>query len=95
MNTLQIEHPITDYSVWKRAFDRFAEARRGAGVLAHRVCRPQDDASYVVVELDFTTSEEAAGFAEFLRTKIWSNPEDSPALAGTPVTRILAVEDAA
>ena len=27
MTTLRIEHAITDYQLWKKAFDGFAEAR--------------------------------------------------------------------
>ena len=30
MTTLRIEHPITDYPLWKKAFDGFAEARANA-----------------------------------------------------------------
>lgn len=93
MKTLQIEHPITSYSVWKQAFDRFAEMRRGAGVLGHRVSRPLGEPEYIVVELDFATSDEASGFAEFLRTTVWSDAESSPGLAGAPVTRLLEVEE--
>jgi hypothetical protein len=89
MVTLHIEHPITDYGVWKSAFDRFDDTRRQSGVTHHRVHRPVDDSAYIVVHLDFATSEEAAAVLEFLRTKVWSSPLSAPALAGTPQTRIL------
>ncbi|RSS57017.1 hypothetical protein [Streptomyces sp. WAC01280] len=93
MITLHIEHPITDYTVWKAAFDRFAGARRDAGVLRHQVRRPVDDPAYVVVDLSFATADRAEGFLEFLRTRVWASPERAPALVGTPVTRVLAVEE--
>lgn len=32
MATLRIEHSISDFSVWKGAFDRFAAIRDQAGV---------------------------------------------------------------
>lgn len=89
MATLHIEHPITDFAVWKSAFDRFAPAREEAGVRRHRVQRPVDDPAYVVVDLEFDSVERAEGFLEFLRTRVWSSPGNAPALAGTPVTRIL------
>jgi hypothetical protein len=89
MTTLHIEHAITDYGVWKFAFDRFEELRRQSGVKHHRVLRPTDDPAYIVVNLDFATAEEAGAFLEFLRTKVWSTPQSAPALAGTPQTRIL------
>ena len=89
MTTLHIEHAITDYGVWKSAFDRFEELRRQSGVKHHRVLRPADDPAYVVVNLDFGTAEEAGAFLEFLRTKVWPLPQSAPALAGTPQTSIL------
>ena len=45
MPTLHIEHPITELDTWLAAFNRFAEARKGAGVTAQRVCQPTDDGS--------------------------------------------------
>lgn len=89
MPTLHIEHPITDLDTWKTAFDRVAEFRSASGVLGARVQQPVDDAHYVVIDLDFTTTLEAEQFLEFLRTKVWSSPEGSPALVGTPKTAIL------
>lgn len=94
MNTLRIEHPVTDYAVWKQAFDRFAGLREGAGVRGHRVRRPVDDPRYVVVDLDFDTAEQASSFLGILRTRVWSTPANSPALAGDPVTQILVTEEA-
>jgi hypothetical protein len=88
MPTLRIEHPIVDYTMWRAAFDSFAEARARAGVLDHRVLRPVDDERYIAVDLDFPTTEAAEGFLAFLRASVWSDPGSSPALAGAPVTRI-------
>ena len=89
MPTLHIEHAIVDFDLWQTAFARFAQARAGAGVLRHRVSRPVDDPRYVVVDLDFTTVDEARAFLAFLREKVWSTPANAPALVGAPVTRIL------
>ena len=89
MVTLHIEHAITDYPTWKGAFDRFAPARQQAGVRAHRIRRPVDDPRYVLIDLDFDTADAAAGFLGVLRERVWSIPANSPALAGTPDTRIL------
>ena len=89
MYTLSIEHAITDFRTWKAAFDRFADARQQAGVLAGRIRRPLDDQRYLVIELDFETAQKAEAFGRFLTTKVWSNPGASPALAGAPTLRIL------
>jgi hypothetical protein len=89
MTTLHIEHPVTDLAVWRAAFDRFAERRRTGGVSAERVQHPVDDDHYVVVDLDFPTREAAERFRGFLESAVWASPDTSPALAGTPRTRIL------
>ena len=89
MPTLHIEHRITDFDTWSSAFNRFADVRRDAGVRTQRVQRPFDDPAYVVVDLDFDTTEEAEAFLRFLNTKVWETRENAPALAGTPETMIL------
>ena len=89
MPTLHIEHPITDFDTWNAAFERFADIRAQAGVRRQRVQRPVDDAHYVVIDLDFDSTDEAERFLGFLRTTVWASRQSSPALAGTPRTRIL------
>lgn len=91
MVILHIAHPITDFETWAGAFARFADARREAGVRSHRVLRPTDDPCFVVVELDFATSDAAAAFRDFLRGTVWAVPANAPALAGTPETLLLEV----
>ena len=89
MPTLHIEHPITDFDVWASAFNRHADARRAAGVRAERIQQPVDNARYVVVDLDFDTTDKAEAFLRYLNTQVWQNRENSPALAGSPQTMIL------
>ena len=62
MATLHIEHSISDLTTWLRAFSRFEEARRKAGVRAVRVLQPLDDDKYIYVDLDFDNFEQAAAF---------------------------------
>jgi hypothetical protein len=87
MSTLHIEHPISDFTIWKAAFDRFAAVRLESGVRSHRIQRPVSDPRYIVLDLDFDSPAEAAAFLEFLQTRVWSSPET--ALAGDPRTAIL------
>jgi len=89
MVTLHIEHPISDLPTWIEAFDRFAERRRQGGVRAERVQRPVDDDHYIFVDLEFPAREQAQRFLSFLETTVWASRDSSPALAGTPRTRIL------
>ncbi len=95
MTTLHIEHPITDLQTWLRAFARFEEARRKAGVRAERVRQPVDDDKYIYVDLDFDSTEQAAAFLEFLETTVWASRDASPALDGTPRARVLRDVDMA
>jgi hypothetical protein len=89
MATLHIEHAISDLDTWLGVFGRFAEARNKAGVKAERIHQPVDDDKYIYVELDFDGTEQAEAFKSFLETKVWSSPDASPALEGTPRARVL------
>jgi hypothetical protein len=89
MTTLRIEHAITDYQLWKKAFDRFAAARENAGVRGTAIRRPVDDPNYLMLDLEFDSAEVARAFAAFLAEHVWSSPASSPGLAGAPHTRIL------
>ncbi len=66
MTTLRIEHAITDYQLWKKAFDGFAEARASAGVRGCAIRRPVDDPNYLMLDLEFDTARVAEAFARFL-----------------------------
>ncbi len=93
MPVVQLEHPVSDFALWKAAFDRDPIGRRGLGVRRHRIVRPVDDPDYVVVELEFRTTEEAERCRAALG-RLWASREAAPALAGAPQTRIVeAVED--
>ena len=93
MATRHIEHAITDLATWRGAFDRFAEARASAGVTASRIYQPLDDEAYVIVHLDFSTTEAATRFRGFLEENVWSTPTNSPGLAGSPTARVLRSAD--
>jgi hypothetical protein len=89
MPTLHIEHPISDLDTWLTAFGRLADRRAAAGVTTERIWQPAGDERYIVIDLDFHTTEEAASFLQFLQTQVWASSTAAPALAGTPRTSIL------
>ena len=91
MTTLRIEHEISDYSIWKTAFDSFAAARAQAGVDGIAVRQPVDDPRYVLLDLEFETRSRAEAFEQFLHQHVWSSPTSAPGLVGEPRTRILDV----
>ncbi len=90
MPVLHIEHPITDLNTWLAAFKNFTTVRRQAGVTSERVWQPCDDPQYIVVNLEFESEPEAAEFRTFLRERVWSSPDLSPGLAGSPRALILS-----
>ena len=51
--------------------------------------QPVDDDKFIYVELDFDTAEQAEAFKGFLETRVWSSPDASPGLGGTPRARVL------
>lgn len=89
MPTLHIEHAITDLPTWLAAFGRFADARRDAGARNERIHQPVRDPNYVVVDLDFETTDGADAFLRFLEAVVWSDPVNAPALAGSPRSLVL------
>jgi hypothetical protein len=91
MTTLRIEHAIHDYDTWQRAFDGFAAARAKAGVRGYTIRRPAGDPKYLMLDLDFDTAGQARAFEHFLRQRVWSSPDSSPALAGAVQTQILDI----
>lgn len=93
MFTLHIEHPISDFAIWRNAFDGFAEMRGRSGVLSHTIRQPADDPAYVLIDLDFDTAGQAANFLDLLKTRVWANRDNSPGLAGEPITHILEVRE--
>ncbi len=43
MHVLRVEHGVSDYDAWKRAFDSDPIGREAGGVRAYRVLRAADD----------------------------------------------------
>ena len=94
MVTLQLEHGIRSFDMWKAAFDRDPIDRRGLGVRRHRILRPLDDPNYVIVSLDFDSIAAAEAGGAALR-ELWGTGTAAPALIGEPTVRIVTViEDA-
>jgi hypothetical protein len=92
MTILHVEHAISDFDVWKRAFDSDPVQRKQSGVRRYRVFRPADDPNYVLLDLEFDTVAEAQSFRTALEG-LWGSGRAAPALAGKPQARILeAVE---
>jgi hypothetical protein len=88
MPILQIEHAISDFDVWKKAFDADPVRREESGVRRYRVFRPVDDPNYVKLDLEFDSSGEAEAFRVALQS-LWGSGRAAPALVGSPQARIV------
>ena len=88
MAALHIEHSITDLETWLGAFNRFADARRDAAS-PRNASTSLDDDTYIVLQLDFETTDAAEKFKEFLESVVGSLRDLSPGLEGTPTARVL------
>ena len=70
MYILRIEHPISDFDGWKKAFDSDPVGREKSGVRRYRILRPMDDRKYVMIDLEFDTATNAEALLASMRT-IW------------------------
>jgi hypothetical protein len=59
MTTLRIEHRISNFDGWKKAFDSDPINRKKSGVNRYRIYRPCDNESFIIIELDFDNAEQA------------------------------------
>ncbi len=92
MFTLHIEHTVPDYDAWKRAFDSDPLDRRASHVRSFRVMRPVDDPDFVMIDLDFDSSESAERLRAALQ-ELWKGP--AGALARDPRSRLLETVESA
>jgi hypothetical protein len=73
MPLLLIEHSVSDFDGWKRAFDADPLGRKASGVRRYQVHRAVADPNYVFVDLDFATVAEAERMHERLK-QLWEGP---------------------
>lgn len=90
MYILRIEHPISDFDGWKKAFDNDPVGREKAGVRRYRILRPTDDVKYVMIDLEFDALSQAESLLAAMRV-VWGRVEGK--IVMTPRARIVeAVE---
>ena len=65
--------------------------REQGGVRRYRVLRPTDDPNYIIVDLEFDTSDEAEAFRAALRD-LWGRVGDDLGLDGPRARIVEAVE---
>jgi len=90
MTILHIEHPISNFDTWKKAFDSDPAGRERSGVRSYQVLRPINDPNYVMIDLEFDNSKASEDFLTLMR-EVWRSAAAAPALVGSPQTRIVEV----
>ena len=90
MIILQIEHKVSNFEGWKKAFDNDPVGRKKAGVIRYRVKRPVDDPTFVIVELEFANEQGARQMLTALQ-KLWTKVEGT--VMDSPTTQILTLVD--
>ena len=73
MPVLRIEHAVSDYDSWKRAFDGDPADRKGRGVRNYQIARDVEDPNFVMIDLEFDTQGEAEGLLAVMRG-VWAGP---------------------
>ncbi len=90
MYILRIEHPVSDFDGWKKAFDSDPVGREKSGVRRYRVLRPVDDPQYVMIDLEFDTTAQAEALLAAMRV-VWGRVQGK--IVFNPQARIVeAVE---
>lgn len=74
MYILRIEHPVSDFDGWKRAFDSDPVGREKSGVRRYQILRPVDDPNYVMIDLEFDTASQAEALLAAMRV-VWGRVE--------------------
>lgn len=70
MHVLRVEHSVSNYDDWKKAFDSDPIGRKKFGVLRYRILRATEDPSHVMIDLEFDSSGEADRMHHALR-ELW------------------------
>ena len=62
MTTLFVRHKVSDFDVWKKAFDAFIETRKTYGEKSFQIFRPEEDADNLHLLFEWDTEENAHKF---------------------------------
>lgn len=68
---LHIEHAVSNFDVWKNAFDSDPAGRQKSGVRCYRVLRSVDDPKFVIIDLEFDRLDQAESLLAAMQ-QVWS-----------------------
>ncbi len=90
MFILQIEHKVPNYEGWKMAFDSDPVNRKKLGVIRYQVCRQQEDADNVIIDLYFDRMQDLQNMLEALKN-LWKDVDGT--VMTNAKTRILNIKE--
>jgi hypothetical protein len=70
MYILQIEHEVSNFEGWKKAFENDPVDRKKAGVRHYDIFQRTNDPNYVVIDLEFDNLKEAESMVASLQV-LW------------------------
>jgi quinol monooxygenase YgiN len=63
MASMLIQHPVTNYSAWKKEFESVAALRKSSGELSHQIFHDADDANNLTLLFKWDSVANAQKFA--------------------------------
>jgi len=60
--TAMVQHHVTDYDAWRKAYDKFETTQKTGGVTHQSVYRAKDDPNNLLVTHGFATTADAETF---------------------------------
>jgi hypothetical protein len=73
MIILRIQHTVSNFEGWKRAFDNDPVNRKASGVRRYHIHRSVADPNFVMIDLEFDSASDAERMLEKLRN-LWAGP---------------------
>jgi len=64
MTNLFIRHRVSDFEVWKKEFDLFAETRKSSGEKSFQIFRPEGDAENLHIMFQWDNADNARKFLD-------------------------------
>jgi hypothetical protein len=73
MIILRIQHSVSNFDGWKRAFDGDPVNRKASGVRRYHIHRSVADPNFVMIDLEFDSASDAERMLAKLRN-VWAGP---------------------
>ena len=90
MIVLQVEHNVSSYDGWKKAFDSDPIGRKKSAVKRYQVYQSVEDPKYVVVDLYFDSLEDSVAALKSIQ-ELWSKVQGTVMV--NPKARMLNIKE--